>query len=125
MVTDLNMGLEVIGCPTVREEDGLAMSSRNVYLSTKGRQAALCLYRALGHAQGVAARGENDAEAIIREAKEIVGKEPLARIDYIKLCHPNTLEELNHLEDEGRLIMAVWVGNTRLIDNGPVLLGGR
>jgi pantoate--beta-alanine ligase len=125
MVADLDMDLEVIGCPTVREKDGLAMSSRNVYLSVEGRKAALCLYRALCSVQKAAAGGETDAEKLINAAREIINKEPPARIDYIKLCHPSTLKELDHLEQEGRLIMAVWVENTRLIDNGRILLGDR
>jgi len=120
MAADLNMEVEVVGCSTVREEDGLAMSSRNVYLSPDGRRAALCLYRALKHAQTVASVGQKDAKTIVREAADIIEKEPLARIDYIRLCHHQTLEELDQLEDEGRLIMAVWVENTRLIDNGPI-----
>jgi pantoate--beta-alanine ligase len=120
MAADLNMEVEVVGCPTVREEDGLAMSSRNVYLSPDGRRAALCLSRALKHAQTVASGGQKDAKTIIREAADIIAKEPLARIDYIRLCHSQTLEELDQLGDEGRLLVAVWVENTRLIDNGPI-----
>jgi pantoate--beta-alanine ligase len=120
MAADLNMEVEVVGCPTVREEDGLAMSSRNVYLSPKGRDAALCLYRALKQAQNVASGGQKDAKVILREAANVIEKEPLARIDYIRLCHPQTLQELDRLEDEGRLLMAVYVENTRLIDNGPI-----
>jgi pantoate--beta-alanine ligase len=121
MVRDLDMDLTIVGCPTVREESGLALSSRNAYLSVEGKKAGLCLSRSLARARELARNGETDAGVILREARAVVEKEPLARLDYMKICHPESLEELEKVESGSRLIMAVRVENTRLLDNGPLL----
>ncbi len=120
MTRDLFVDVTVVGCPTVREEDGLAMSSRNVYLSPEGRLAARCLSRALRKAQQMAADGERNAAAIIREAEAIVKKEPLARIDYLTIRDPETLEAIEFIHDAARMLMVVKIENTRLLDNGPL-----
>jgi len=117
MVRDLNMDIEIIGVPTVREPDGLAMSSRNSYLSVEERESALSLSRSLTLARDMMTQGERNA-ATLREAveKEIQSR-PFTRIDYVRLCDPNTLEELETIENEALLALAVQVGKARLIDN--------
>jgi len=120
MTQDLFVDVKVVGCPTVREDDGLAMSSRNVYLSPEGRLAARCLSRALGAAQEMAAKGEKDAGVLIREARALIEKEPLAVIDYLTIRDPQTLEEVQFLQDTARMLMVVKIENTRLLDNGPL-----
>jgi pantoate--beta-alanine ligase len=121
MVSDLNMNLEVITLPTVREPDGLAMSSRNSYLSLEERQAALVLYRALMLAQGLWSQGEKDAEKIRNEMAKLISKEPLATIDYVSIANPETLEELDEIKPLALVSLAVKIGKTRLIYN--VVLG--
>jgi len=117
MVQDLSMDIQIIGVPTVREPDGLAMSSRNSYLTPKEREAALCLSASLGLAQDMIDAGERNA-AVIRDAVEQrIRREPLARIDYVNLCDPVTLEDLDTLESEALLALAVNLGKARLIDN--------
>jgi pantoate--beta-alanine ligase len=117
MVKDLNMNLEVVACPTVREEDGLAMSSRNTYLKREQRQAATVLYRALVLAQELVSRGENDAGAIRLEMKEFIDKEPQATIEYISIADNETLREIHRIKLPALVSMAVKFGKTRLIDN--------
>jgi len=117
MVTDLDMSLEVVIVPTVRERDGLAMSSRNVYLSPKERQAATVLFKALMLARQLKKAGEKDAEKIRRQMTECIRKEPLARIDYVSIADVETLEELDLLERPALASLAVKIGKTRLIDN--------
>lgn len=117
MVRDLNFDLEMIICPIVREPDGLAMSSRNKYLSPAERQAALVLSRALQKAQSAFAKGERDAHVLRRVMTELINAEPLARLDYVSAAHPETLAELEQIEDKALLSMAVFIGKTRLIDN--------
>ena len=117
MVTDLNMNLEVVVVPTQREPDGLAMSSRNVYLSPQERQAAVVLWRSMNLAQGLWQKGERDAEKIRNEMVAIIKKEPLARTDYVSISDPGTLEELSRIKGPALVSMAVYVGKTRLIDN--------
>jgi pantoate--beta-alanine ligase len=123
MVSDLNMNLEVITLPTVREPDGLAMSSRNSYLSLEERQAALVLYRALMLAQGLWSQGEKDAEKIRNAMAKLISKEPLATIDYVSIADNETLEELKEVKTPALVSLAVKIGKTRLIDN--VVLGGK
>ncbi|MCX7828099.1 MAG: pantoate--beta-alanine ligase [Thermanaerothrix sp.] len=123
MVRDLNMDVEVIGCPIVREEDGLAMSSRNVYLSGEERELALCLSRAIRRAQEEAHKGKSCRE-IIAAAMSAIPEDPRVRVEYVNLVDPETLEDLEELSGTGRLLLAVRVGSTRLIDNGPVSVGG-
>jgi pantoate--beta-alanine ligase len=117
MVADLNLNLEVITLPTVREPDGLAMSSRNSYLSADERQAALVLYRALMLAQGLWFNDEKDAEKLRNEMARLIGKEPLATIDYISIANNDTLEELKEVKLPALVSLAVKIGKTRLIDN--------
>jgi len=117
MVSDLNMNLEIVTLPTVREPDGLAMSSRNTYLNPEQRQAATVLYRALSLAQELWAQGERDAEKLRREMTALIQKEPLADIDYISIADAETLEELDRVKPPALVSMAVEIGNTRLIDN--------
>ncbi len=122
MVTDLNMNLEVVVVPTQREPDGLAMSSRNVYLNAEERKAAVVLWKSMNLAQGLWQKGERDAEKIRREMTTLIKKEPLARIDYVSIADPRTLEELAQIKGPALVSMAVYMGKTRLIDN--MTLGG-
>lgn len=117
LVADLDMNLEVVVLPTVREPDGLAMSSRNSYLSTNERQAALVLYRALMLAQELWSQGETDAEKLRSQMAKLIGKEPLATIDYISIADNETLEELKEIKTPALVSLAVRIGKTRLIDN--------
>ena len=117
MVADLNMGLEIVVVPTVRESDGLAMSSRNVYLSPAERQAATVLFKALTLAQQLWQGGEKDAEEIRRQMTSLIQKEPLAQIDYVSIADANTLEELEVIDRPALASLAVRIGKTRLIDN--------
>ena len=120
MVADLNMGIEIVVVPTVRESDGLAMSSRNSYLNPKERQAATILFKALTLAQQLSRGGEKDAEKIRREMTTLIQKEPLAAIDYVSIADAETLEELNLLDRPAVASLAVRMGKTRLIDNMPL-----
>ncbi len=117
MVKDLNFQVEIIGHEIVREPDGLAMSSRNTYLSTPERKTALILYESLELAQKMVSSGTTDASAIIAEIKKHIVSHPKTRIDYIFLGDPDTLSECSVVGKETLLALAVWVGNTRLIDN--------
>jgi pantoate--beta-alanine ligase len=117
MVKDLDFDLEIIGIPTVREPDGLAMSSRNKYLTPEQRTQALCLQASLHKAQALCQQGVRDSRSLIREAEKIISAQPSATIDYIKLCHPETLEDLDSIATEALMALAVRIGATRLIDN--------
>jgi pantoate--beta-alanine ligase len=117
MVRDLDMPVEIIGCPIVREPDGLAMSSRNKYLSPKERIAALSLNRSLKHAEELVAAGETRAEAVRACVKETIAREKLVRIDYAKIADAETLEDISKIDRPAVLALAAFVGNTRLIDN--------
>ena len=118
MVADLNMNLEVVACPTVREPDGLAMSSRNTHLNREQRQAATVLYRALALAEKRWSQGEKDAGAIRREITELINMESLAKIDYISIADAGTMKEMLHRIKPPVLVsLAVKIGKTRLIDN--------
>ena len=117
MARDLDFPIEIVVCPTVREADGLAMSSRNAYLSPTERRAATVLFRALSAAQAVHQRGERDAETLRRIVRDTVAAEPLARLQYVSCADYDTLEELETLTGKSLLSMAVHVGKTRLIDN--------
>lgn len=120
MVRDLNLEVEIVPMPIVREIDGLAMSSRNVYLSPEERRAATVLYRAWKAAQEWVAQGERDALRLREKVVRFIEAEPLARVDYVEIVDPLTLEPLERLEGEARLMLAAFVGSTRLIDNGPL-----
>ncbi|MEW6033989.1 MAG: pantoate--beta-alanine ligase [Chloroflexota bacterium] len=117
MVADLDMGLGVVVCPTLREPDGLAMSSRNVYLNQEERKAATVLYRSLMLAQELWQRGERNAERIRREMSALIQREPLASISYVSVADPETLRELDDIRGKALVSLAVKVGSTRLIDN--------
>ncbi|NPV70273.1 MAG: pantoate--beta-alanine ligase [Firmicutes bacterium] len=117
MVRDLNMPLDIVPVPTVREPDGLAMSSRNVYLSPEERRAALVLNRSLRQALEMARSGERVARRLRDLVAHSIAREPLARIDYVEIRHPVTLKEIEDLGDGAVLAVAVYFGKTRLIDN--------
>jgi len=117
MARDLNFPLEVVICPIVREPDGLAMSSRNSYLTPAERQAATVLWRALRRAQEAFQGGVREAEALRRLAAETVAGEPLARLQYVSCADPEALQELEGKVERTLLSMAVYIGKTRLIDN--------
>ncbi len=117
MVTDLNVNLEIVTVPTVREPDGLAMSSRNTYLNPEERKAAVVLYQALSLAQQLYSHGEKDAKRLRQEMIALIQKEPLATIDYISVAHTETLDELGIVNPPALVSLAVRIGNTRLIDN--------
>ncbi|MEM7028093.1 MAG: pantoate--beta-alanine ligase [Chloroflexota bacterium] len=121
MVADLNFNLDVIICPTVREADGLAMSSRNTYLTAEQRSAAPILYQALSQAEMAFKQGERDATILRQMMQNTLTKEPLANIDYLSVADPLTLVELSTIEHGALLSVAVFFGHTRLIDN--VLVG--
>jgi pantoate--beta-alanine ligase len=117
MVADLHMPLAVVICPIVRETDGLAMSSRNAYLSTEERQAALVLWHALQLATEQLAHGEHHGGRLAGVLREYIATEPCARIDYVAVCHPHTLHEVEELSGPVLVALAVYIGQTRLIDN--------
>jgi pantoate--beta-alanine ligase len=117
LVRDLSMGVEIIGHPIVREPDGLAMSSRNAYLTPAERAAAVCLSRALCRAERLFRRGETSAPALARQVLAELEKEPLARVEYVRLCNVETLQEIQNIDDQALLALAVRIGKARLIDN--------
>jgi len=117
MVKDLNMDIDIVGHPTVRERDGLAMSSRNTYLSADERPVALRLNWSLAEAQKLVDSGEKDSGVILKAVENFITSGGGARIDYIRLCNPETVEDVERIEAPTLLALAVWVGKTRLIDN--------
>ncbi|UCD58467.1 MAG: pantoate--beta-alanine ligase, partial [Candidatus Hydrogenedentota bacterium] len=117
MVRDLNMNLEIVVLPTVREADGLAMSSRNAYLNPDERRDALCLYESLQLAKDMVRTGKTDAKTIAAAMREHIERKPAARIDYISIADLDTLEELDAVRTEAVALLAVFIGKTRLIDN--------
>ena len=117
MARDLNFPLEIVVCPTVREPDGLAMSSRNAYLNPQERQAATVLYRALNAAKDAHEAGEHDAEVLRVLMRETLAAEPLAEGQYVSCADYDTLGELETVSRKALLSMAVFIGKTRLIDN--------
>ena len=116
MVKDLNFDIEIVGCPIVREEDGLAKSSRNTYLNDKERQAALCLSRAVKTGKEVIYTGA-DAKEVLNPMKAIIEAEPLARIDYVMMVDALTMQPIEKADRDVLVAMAVYIGKTRLIDN--------
>ena len=114
---DLDLPAQIVGCPTVREADGLAMSSRNSYLDAGQRRAAPVLYRALTAARDAVRGGERNAGALRRLMQGVIEKEPLARIDYVSVADPDTFRELSSLDGPALALLAVRVGPARLIDN--------
>lgn len=117
MTLDLNFPIEIVICPTVREADGLAMSSRNKYLEGEDRKAALVLFRALSAAKEAYEKGERNAEELRRRMKEVIAAEPRAQMQYVSCADYDTLEELETVTGKTLLSMAVLIGKTRLIDN--------
>ncbi|MEW6285768.1 MAG: pantoate--beta-alanine ligase [Chloroflexota bacterium] len=121
MTLDLNFPIEIVVCPTVREADGLAMSSRNVYLNPEQRKAATVLFRSLNAAKALYEAGERNAETLRGKMREVLAAEPLAEVQYVSCADYDTLEELTEIRGKALLSMAVFIGKTRLIDN--VVLG--
>ena len=121
MVHDLNMPIEVVGCPIVREADGLAMSSRNSRLNAEERNAGTILFRALQATKNTFLAGERDAERLRQQVRQIIATEPLAQVEYVSCANPINLVELNGKVTKALLSLAVYVGEVRLIDN--MLLG--
>lgn len=117
MVQDLDMDLEIIGMTIVREYDGLAMSSRNVYLKENERESALSLSRSLKLAEQMYDKGERDALRILEEVKKFIERHPFSRIDYAKICDTKTLQDIDCLKGESVFALAVKINKTRLIDN--------
>ena len=117
MVRDLNMDIEIIGVPTVREKDGLAMSSRNNYLSPEERLSALSLKKGLDFAKKMVAEGERDSAKIKNAVRELILSHPFTEIDYITICAPEKLTDMENIDRPSLLALAVRVGKTRLIDN--------
>jgi pantoate--beta-alanine ligase len=117
MVKDLNFDLQILTMPTIREPDGLAMSSRNARLSPAERQSSLCLSRALQKAQALVSQGERRSAVILQVVRDEIAKEPQVRIEYASLSHPETLEEVAEVAGPTLLALAAWVGEVRLIDN--------
>lgn len=117
MVRDLNFDIEIVGCPIIREQDGLAKSSRNTYLSADERKAALILSTAVKLGMDLAKNGEKDANKIVNEMKKLIETEPLAKIDYVKAVDANSIEIISEMKPPVLVAMAVYIGKTRLIDN--------
>jgi pantoate--beta-alanine ligase len=117
MVQDLNMDLELIVCPIVREHDGLAMSSRNRYLTPEERKQALALYRSLMRVQMLADRGEGVAADLADSGKQVIAEEPGVKLDYFEVVDPNTLDPVRDVSRGALVAVAAWLGTTRLIDN--------
>lgn len=117
MVADLNMDIEIVGCPIIRENDGLAKSSRNTYLNDDERKAALVLSRSINKAKELIDNGQRDASIVISSMTEIINKEPLAKIDYIKAVALDTMQQIKFLNVPSLVAIAVYIGKTRLIDN--------
>ncbi len=117
LAADLDVPVEIVGRPIVREADGLAMSSRNTYLSPEERASALCLFRAIKAARELVLSGAKSRASILEAVRGIITATPHTNIDYLALVHPETLQELETIQNEARLVLAVWVGKTRLIDN--------
>lgn len=117
MVRDLNFDLEIVGCPIIRETDGLAKSSRNTYLNEAERMAAVVLHRGLTAGEELLKSGETDASKIVCAIRDIIESEPLAKIDYVELVEWDTLKPVKHIDGKVLAAVAVYIGKTRLIDN--------
>ncbi len=117
MVQDLNFDIDIVTLPTVREDDGLAMSSRNARLSAAERETSLCVSRALRTAQELVSGGQSSAAEILRTVQQILTQNAEVRVEYASLCHPETLEEVEQISVPTLLAIAAWVGDVRLIDN--------
>lgn len=117
MVNELNLEVKIEALPIIREADGLALSSRNNYLTQEERKAALVLSKSLKQAQSMMERGESDSAAIIKEMKEIIGREPLVKIDYVEIVDLDNLDPVARIEKAALAALAVFIGKVRLIDN--------
>jgi len=117
MARDLDLDVRVEGVPLVRDVEGLALSSRNSYLSAEERRAALVLSKGLREAEAVAGAGEKSAKAVIAKVIETIGKEPLARIDYVEIVSMDDFAPLERIGGEALVALGVFIGKTRLIDN--------
>ena len=117
MVSDLGLNLDIVAVPTVREPDGLAMSSRNIFLTAEERKAALVLWKALCLARGHWEKGQRDVASLRQEMASLIEHEPFANIDYISIADPETLEEIDVIDRPALVSLAVRIGGTRLIDN--------
>jgi len=117
MVSDLNLDVKIVGMPIYREKNGLAMSSRNKYLTPDERKAALCLFRSLMQAKELLRQGERKTAEILRKVMSIIEAEQLAEIDYVKICDVKTLKDIEQINQEIVLALAVKIGKARLINN--------
>ena len=117
MVRDLNFNLEIVGCPIIREEDGLAKSSRNTYLSPEERKAAVILHKGLTRGEELVNQGEKNANVVKAAIREVIESEPLAKIDYVEIVDFDNMQEIETLERPFLAAVAVYIGKTRLIDN--------
>ncbi len=117
MVADLDLGVEVIGAPIVREHDGLALSSRNVRLTPHDRAGAVVISRALSRCQSAWSAGEHRATDLVQMAREIIESSPSAKLEYVEIVDPTTLESIDDATDGGVILVAAWFGDVRLIDN--------
>jgi pantoate--beta-alanine ligase len=120
MVKDLDQPVTVTGCPTVREPDGLAMSSRNLRLTDEQRAAAVCLYRALAYAEHLVGEGERNASVVKAETAKRIAAEPLAKLDYVAIVDDSTFEDVERITAPARVLVAARFGEIRLIDNMPL-----
>lgn len=116
MVQDLDFDVQIVGCPIIREADGLAKSSRNTYLNAEERQAALCLSRAVKKGQALISEGM-DSETLLKEMRSVIESEPLAKIDYVSVVDALTMQDVKKIDRDVLVAMAVYIGKTRLIDN--------
>jgi len=117
MVTDLNMPLEIVICPTVREQDGLAISSRNQYLKKQQRQDAVCLYKSLQKSLEMVEAGKTDSDEIISEMKQILNQKSSIEVEYVNIVNSDTLEDVDRITGKVLVAVAVKLGPARLIDN--------
>ncbi len=117
MVKDLSMNVEIVGCPIIREKDGLAKSSRNTYLSSEERRAALALSKSIFAGKDMVKEGCRDVDILLKKMKDIINKEPLARIDYLKAVDAMTMQQVDTIDKPVLIAMAVYIGKVRLIDN--------
>jgi len=120
MVRDLNLAVEIVVCPIVREADGLAMSSRNAYLDPEQRKRALVLHRSLMRVQGLAEAGERNAAKLLAAGREEIAREEAVRLDYFEIVDANTLDFVEDVSGGALVAVAAFIGSTRLIDNVPL-----
>jgi pantoate--beta-alanine ligase len=123
MVADLDMAIDIVGMPTVREADGLAMSSRNRRLTAAQRAAAVCVPRSLDAVRAAYAAGERDVAALVAAGRRVVDDEPLAGFEHLELVDPITLQPVSVADEHTVMVTAVWFGDVRLIDNGGIVVG--